>query len=385
MSLRTVLQLYIASKSFGQAPKSLTAFYDTIEVGVLLFIIPGAWLADTRLGKKGAVLTGSILLVAGQLVFLLNNFLGLYAGAILFALGSGLFRPALLASLFEASGPPTNERTDAVFTANLLVASLVVLLPGMLLPGFVPVYGYLKSLMLPALVFAVAATVGLLLWPKVKGEPLPKPNVVRLFRKQWGALLVLVALGGLLIAATGSINALISNFLAEASRYMGLPLLGSLASKMAFGASVAAALAIIVWALVSAKRRAVQHQLKKVRLAAGAVATSFVLLVVFWAIPNTNLAQVFVSAFVVVTVALAIVMVWAKPALLSLAANDGAQPQTQLSTLWFGFYLFGAWFIGLMGQRLLAAAYLTTYKIPLFAGLALVIAALAWLLPKARR
>jgi len=89
----SALLIYYMTKQlhFSQADASL--IYGLYTGGVFLTPIAGGWLADRRLGRRAAIVSGGILMAIGHFTLSWESLF--YPGLILIAVGNGLFLPNL--------------------------------------------------------------------------------------------------------------------------------------------------------------------------------------------------------------------------------------------------------------------------------------------------
>lgn len=117
--MRALLVLFMvapaAEGGLGMAPAEAALVYGNYTMAVYLLSIPGGVAADTILGARAAVLLGGAMIAAGHFTLAIAHPWTLYAGLILVALGTGLFKPsisALVGGLYGAS----DARRDAGFS-----------------------------------------------------------------------------------------------------------------------------------------------------------------------------------------------------------------------------------------------------------------------------
>jgi POT family proton-dependent oligopeptide transporter len=84
-------------------------------MAVYMLAIPGGFIADRWMGATGAVVLGGVVIALGHFTLAWHATPAFYAGLVLVALGTGLFKPsisALVGSLYERD----DERRDAGFS-----------------------------------------------------------------------------------------------------------------------------------------------------------------------------------------------------------------------------------------------------------------------------
>jgi POT family proton-dependent oligopeptide transporter len=117
--MRALLVLFMvapaADGGLGMTAAEAALVYGNYTMAVYLLSIPGGVAADTILGARAAVLIGGALIAAGHFTLAIGHPWTLYAGLILVALGTGLFKPnigVLVGALYGEHDP----RRDAGFS-----------------------------------------------------------------------------------------------------------------------------------------------------------------------------------------------------------------------------------------------------------------------------
>lgn len=89
--------------------------YGNYTMAVYMLAIPGGFIADRFLGAPRAVLIGGMIIALGHFTLAMHDSAAFYAGLVLVALGTGLFKPsisALVGSLYDRD----DERRDSGFS-----------------------------------------------------------------------------------------------------------------------------------------------------------------------------------------------------------------------------------------------------------------------------
>lgn len=117
--MRALLVLFMvlpeADGGLGLSAAEAAVVYGNYTMAVYLLSIPGGVAGDRFLSLWGAVLWGGAIIAAGHFTLAVAEGPGFYAGLVLVALGTGLFKPAisgLVGSLYGADDP----RRDAGFS-----------------------------------------------------------------------------------------------------------------------------------------------------------------------------------------------------------------------------------------------------------------------------
>ena len=117
--MRALLVLYMTAPALeggmALATPEAARVYGNYTMAVYLLAIPGGFLADTFLGARRAVLAGGIMITSGHFALAVPTVVSFYAGLILIALGTGLFKPSISA-LVGALYARDDTRRDAGFS-----------------------------------------------------------------------------------------------------------------------------------------------------------------------------------------------------------------------------------------------------------------------------
>jgi POT family proton-dependent oligopeptide transporter len=117
--MRALLVLFMvapaAEGGLGMSAAEAALVYGNYTMAVYLLSIPGGVAADRILGAKPAVLIGGALIATGHFTLAIAHPWTLYAGLILVALGTGLFKPNIGVLVGDLYGPHDTRR-DAGFS-----------------------------------------------------------------------------------------------------------------------------------------------------------------------------------------------------------------------------------------------------------------------------
>ncbi len=117
--MRALLVLYMTAPALGGGLAWSAAdagrIYGNYTMAIYLLAIPGGFIADTMLGPRRSVLSGGSMIAAGHFALAVPTIATFYAGLVLIALGTGLFKPAI-SSLVGALYHKGDHRRDAGFS-----------------------------------------------------------------------------------------------------------------------------------------------------------------------------------------------------------------------------------------------------------------------------
>ena len=117
--MRALLALFIVAPAtaggLGLTTGEAARIYGNYTMAVFMLSIPGGFIADRYLGAHRSVLIGGIIIACGHFTLALNSLATFYAGLILVALGTGLFKPNISA-MVGALYPEGDNRRDAGFS-----------------------------------------------------------------------------------------------------------------------------------------------------------------------------------------------------------------------------------------------------------------------------
>jgi POT family proton-dependent oligopeptide transporter len=187
--MRALLVLFMVAPAseggLGMTAAEAALVYGNYTMAVYLLSIPGGVAADTLIGARPSVLIGGAVIAAGHFTLAVAHPWALYAGLVLVALGTGLFKPnigALVGALYGAH----DTRRDAGFSLFYMGINiggfLAPLVTGFLAQsptmkgwlaarGFDPVaswhWGFAAA--------GVGMVIGLLILASTRGLPDPRP------------------------------------------------------------------------------------------------------------------------------------------------------------------------------------------------------------------
>lgn len=117
--MRAILVFFMVapreSGGLGFSMVEAALFYGNYTMAAYLLALPGGFIADRFIGTRRAILVGGLVIALGHFALAAGGVAAFYAGIILVALGTGLFKPAIstmVGMLYE----PQDARRDAGFT-----------------------------------------------------------------------------------------------------------------------------------------------------------------------------------------------------------------------------------------------------------------------------
>jgi POT family proton-dependent oligopeptide transporter len=117
--MRALLALFcvapLAAGGLGLTTAEAARIYGNYTMAVYLLSIPGGFIADRYLGAHRAVLIGGTVIALGHYTLAIDRVDTFYAGLVLVALGTGLFKPNISAMVGRLY-PAGDERRDAGFS-----------------------------------------------------------------------------------------------------------------------------------------------------------------------------------------------------------------------------------------------------------------------------
>ena len=117
--MRALLVLFMVTPAIegglGLDTVKAATLYGSYTMAVYMLSIPGGFIADRLLGARAAVLIGGSVIALGHYALAIPAHTSFYAGLILVALGTGLFKPNI-SVLVGALYAPGDERRDAGFS-----------------------------------------------------------------------------------------------------------------------------------------------------------------------------------------------------------------------------------------------------------------------------
>ncbi len=117
--MRALLMLFmvapVAQGGLGFATPDAALIYGNYTMAVYMLAIPGGLVADRFIGARHAVLVGGMVLATGHFALAWGTLPFFYAGLVLIALGTGLFKPSISA-MVGGLYAPADVRRDAGFS-----------------------------------------------------------------------------------------------------------------------------------------------------------------------------------------------------------------------------------------------------------------------------
>lgn len=132
-----------AEGGLGFSVAEAALFYGNYTMAVYLLSLPGGFVADRFLGARAAVMGGGLVIAMGHFALAVGGLAMFYAGAVLIALGTGLFKPSISA-MVGGLYAPGDQRRDAGFTFFYMGINIGGLLAP-LLTGFLAQSSTFKS------------------------------------------------------------------------------------------------------------------------------------------------------------------------------------------------------------------------------------------------
>lgn len=117
--MRALLVIFITTPvnagGLGFATLQAAVLYGNYTMAVYMLSIPGGALADAWLGARRAVIVGGTMIATGHFALAIQSETAFYAGLVLIALGTGLFKPSISALVGDLYAPGDTRR-DAGFS-----------------------------------------------------------------------------------------------------------------------------------------------------------------------------------------------------------------------------------------------------------------------------
>jgi POT family proton-dependent oligopeptide transporter len=159
--MRGVLILFmvagVSRGGLGLDDQTASSIYGMYIGGTYLFGLLGGWVADRLLGAQRAVVSGAVLIIAGNLMLVLGSQQVIFLGLLVITIGVGLLKPnasATVAALYPEGG----SRRDAGFSIFYMGINLGALIGPVLVGWFAAWLGWRWGFVLPALGMAVGLT-----------------------------------------------------------------------------------------------------------------------------------------------------------------------------------------------------------------------------------
>src|SRR5437588_4872957 len=152
--MRGVLILFmvaaVSKGGLGLDDKTANNIYGMYIGGTYLFGLLGGWIADRLLGAQRAVVSGAVLIIAGNLMLVVGSMQVFYLGLLVITVGVGLLKPnasVMVASLYPEGG----SRRDAGFSVFYMGINLGALIGPLIVGWFADRFGWRWGFALPAL------------------------------------------------------------------------------------------------------------------------------------------------------------------------------------------------------------------------------------------
>jgi proton-dependent oligopeptide transporter, POT family len=205
--MRAVLILFMVAAvekgGLGLDDKTASAVYGMYIGGTYLFGLFGGWVADRLLGSQRAVVSGGLLIMAGNLMLAVGNTQIFFLGLLVITIGVGLLKPnasAMVAALYPEGG----SRRDAGFTVFYMGINLGATIGPLLVAWIADRYGWRWGFGLPAVGMAIG--LAQFLWTRhylgsaglapAEGQPKSWKPVIGFVAA--AALIAVLAMGGML-------------------------------------------------------------------------------------------------------------------------------------------------------------------------------------------
>ena len=198
--MRSILILYavagVDQGGFGLNDRTASAVYGLYIAGTYVFALLGGWIGDRLLGAQGAIVSGGLLIVAGNALLLVGWTPVFFVGLLVIVLGVGLLKPnisVLVAGLYPEGG----ARRDAGFSVFYVGISVGALSGSLLVPLCAARFGWRYGFVLPVfgMLFGLAQ---FLLTRRWLGEPALVPASIS--RQAWRPVLFGLGLLAALVA-----------------------------------------------------------------------------------------------------------------------------------------------------------------------------------------
>ncbi len=106
----------VAEGGLGFSVAEAALFYGNYTMAVYLLALPGGFVADRFIGARLAVMLGGVVIALGHFALATGGLAAFYAGTVLIALGTGLFKPSISAMVGGLYSGPHDPRRDSGFT-----------------------------------------------------------------------------------------------------------------------------------------------------------------------------------------------------------------------------------------------------------------------------
>jgi proton-dependent oligopeptide transporter, POT family len=140
--MRALLVLFMvapeAAGGLGMDTAAAAIIYGNYTMAVYMLSIPGGFVADRLVGARNAVVVGGVVLAAGHFSLAVPTTSTFYAGLVLIAAGTGLFKPnisALVGGLYPSSDPRRDAGFSLFYMGINIGALIAPLVTGFLAQG----------------------------------------------------------------------------------------------------------------------------------------------------------------------------------------------------------------------------------------------------------
>jgi POT family proton-dependent oligopeptide transporter len=151
--MRAILTLFMvtaaADGGLGIEDKTASSIFGIFVAASYLLSLLGGWMADTLIGAQRAVLSGGVLIMAGNAMLASGTTQVFFIGLVLIAFGVGLLKPnvsGMVANLYPEGG----SRRDAGFSLFYMGINVGALLGALLVPICAARFGWHWGFALPA-------------------------------------------------------------------------------------------------------------------------------------------------------------------------------------------------------------------------------------------
>ncbi len=152
--IQSILILFMVAASgrggLGYGDRTANAIVGLYFGGTYLLSLLGGWIADRLIGGRRAVLTGGVLITAGNALLAAGSQRAFFLGLIFNVLGVGLLKPNVSATV-GALYPQGGSRRDAGFSIFYMGINIGSLFGPMFVPLVAQHYGWHAGFALPAL------------------------------------------------------------------------------------------------------------------------------------------------------------------------------------------------------------------------------------------
>ncbi len=129
--MRALLTLFMVAPAavggLGLPTEQAALIYGNYTMAVYMLAVPGGFIADAYLGPKRAVMAGGVIIALGHYSMAVATTETFYAGLVLIALGTGLFKPAIsaLVGALYGAGDVRRDSGFAIFYMGINVGGLL--------------------------------------------------------------------------------------------------------------------------------------------------------------------------------------------------------------------------------------------------------------------